>query len=91
MPLSVAQQLAMGSPAYNVEEVPIDKPIPYDKNPRQHSADQIDLIAQSIGTHGVVRPIIIDECFVIIAGHAIWLAAKKLGLTSVRGGAIVGH
>ena len=83
MPLSVAQQLAMGSPAYNAEDVPIDKFIPYDKNPRQHSADQIDLIAQSIGTHGVVRPIIIDEHFIIIAGHAIWLAGKKLGLTSM--------
>ena len=57
--------------------------IPYSRNSRTHSAEQIDQIAASIENFGWTNPILIDEHNEIIAGHGRLLAAQRLGLIEV--------
>jgi hypothetical protein len=70
-------------PADKVERWPIEKLIPYARNPRTHSADQIDRIARAIGQFGWTAPVLCDEKGVLIAGHGRVMAAKKMGLAEV--------
>lgn len=65
-------------PANKVAMWPLDKIIPYETNPRKHPEAQIDLIAASMLTDGVIAPILVDEeGGVIIYGHGRRLAALK--------------
>ena len=57
--------------------------IPYARNSRTHSAEQIAQIAASIREFGWTNPILIDGENGIIAGHGRVLAAHKLGETHV--------
>jgi hypothetical protein len=57
--------------------------IPYVKNPRTHSEDQVAVIAGSIREFGWTNPVLIDGRNGIIAGHGRVLAARKLGLVEV--------
>jgi DNA modification methylase len=50
------------------------------RNARTHSEKQIELIANSILHFTLIKPVIIDNRGRIVAGHGVWLAAKKLGL-----------
>jgi ParB-like chromosome segregation protein Spo0J len=63
--------------------IPIDQLIPYIKNCRTHTDEQVALIATSIREFGWTNPILIRPDFVVIAGHARLLAARKLGLAEV--------
>lgn len=67
----------------NIIELEIEKLIPYEKNNRIHSDDQITNIATSIEKFGFNQPIIIDETNTILVGHGRLDAAKKLGLKKV--------
>ena len=62
------------------KKVETEKLIPYARNSRTHSADQINKIAASIQEFGFLNPIIIDGDNGIIAGHGRVLAAQKLGM-----------
>jgi hypothetical protein len=53
---------------------------PAARNPRTHSDSQIELIANSLLRFGVVSPVVVDHRNRIVAGHARWAAAKRLGL-----------
>jgi DNA modification methylase len=66
-----------------VELSPISALKPDPLNPLQHTKSQIKDIARSIATFGFNVPILIDRNGKIIAGHARWLAAKRLGLAKV--------
>jgi ParB-like chromosome segregation protein Spo0J len=66
-----------------VEIWPIEKPIPYARNPRQIPQIAIDKVAASIQEFGFRQPIVVDTQCVIIVGHVRILAAQKLGLTEV--------
>jgi len=66
-------------PASKTELWPIEKIIPYDKNPRTHPKEQIDLIASSMASDGVTAPILIDEAGIIIYGHGRRLASIQNG------------
>jgi DNA modification methylase len=57
--------------------------IPYARNSRTHSAEQIGKIAASIREFGFLNPVIVDGANGIIAGHGRILAAQKLGLEDV--------
>lgn len=57
--------------------------IPYARNARTHSDEQIERIAASIKEFGWTNPILIDGESGIIAGHGRVLAARKLGLERV--------
>lgn len=66
-----------------IETRPISRLIPYVRNARTHSGDQIAQIAASITEFGFVNPVLIGADDVIIAGHGRVLAAEKLGLADV--------
>ena len=63
-----------------IETRPIARLIPYVRNARTHSGDQIAQISGSIAEFGFVNPVLIGADDVIIAGHGRVLAAEKLGL-----------
>lgn len=54
--------------------------IPYEKNSRTHSEEQIEKVVASIKEFGWTNPILIDEDQGIIAGHGRLEAAKRLGM-----------
>lgn len=68
-------------PAYKTQSVA--SLIPYARNSRTHSPQQVDKIAASIREFGFLNPIIVDGQNGIIAGHGRVLAAQKLGLASL--------
>jgi ParB-like chromosome segregation protein Spo0J len=57
--------------------------IPYVKNSRTHSDEQVAQIAASIKEFGWTNPILVDGSNGIIAGHGRLMAARKLGHTEV--------
>ena len=57
--------------------------IPYVKNSRTHSDEQVAQIAASIKEFGWTNPILVDGENGIIAGHGRLMAARKLGHTEV--------
>ncbi len=57
--------------------------IPYARNSRTHSDDQVAQIAASIKEFGWTNPILVDTEGVVIAGHGRLMAARKLGYTEV--------
>lgn len=57
--------------------------IPYARNSRTHSPQQVDKIAASIREFGFLNPIIVDGKNGIVAGHGRVMAAQKLGLASL--------
>lgn len=69
--------------ADRIEVWPVDKLVPYDKNPRTHSTEQVNQIAASIAEFGFLNPILVDTAAGIIAGHGRLQAAKQLGLAQV--------
>jgi DNA modification methylase len=69
--------------AQRIELWPIDKLIPFARNPRTHSEAQVTQIATSIAEFGFNNPILVDTKAGIIAGHGRLLAARKLQLTEV--------
>lgn len=66
-----------------VVQWPIDRVIPYIRNPRKVSNKAIDKVATSIKEYQFRQPIVIDRDGVIIVGHTRLLAARKLGFTTV--------
>ena len=71
----------MINPEY--KRLPSEKLIPYARNSRTHSPEQVAQIAASIKEFGFTNPILIDEENGIIAGHGRLLAAQKLGIEEV--------
>jgi hypothetical protein len=70
-------------PADRVERRKVVDLIPYARNARTHSDEQVAQIAASIREWGWTTPVLIDEASGIIAGHGRVMAARKLGLTDV--------
>lgn len=66
-----------------IEFWPIDRPIPYARNPRKITQEAIDKVAASIKEFGWQQAIVVDENDVIVIGHTRQKAAQKLGLTEV--------
>lgn len=62
---------------------PVDSLIPYARNARTHSEEQIAQIAASIREFGWTNPILTDGDKGVIAGHGRLAAARKLELTEV--------
>jgi len=66
----------------NVQMMPVEKIIPYARNPRKNDG-AVDAVAASIKEFGFRQPIVVDKENVIIVGHTRYKAAKKLGMTEV--------
>src|SRR5258707_3860512 len=69
--------------AKSIQLWPLDRLIPYARNARTHSDEQVAKIAASIREFGFNTPILVDSDAGIIAGHARLLAARKLQLAEV--------
>lgn len=67
----------------HVEYLPLSALLPYARNSRTHSEEQIAQIAASIKEFGFTNPILVSEDADIIAGHGRALAAHKLQLADV--------
>ena len=70
--------------ANRIELWSIERLVPYDRNARTHSSQQIAQIANSIAEFGFTNPILVDPYAGIIAGHARLLAARQLKLPWFR-------
>lgn len=66
-----------------IEHLLVSSLIPYARNSRTHSDEQVAQIAASIREFGFTNPVLIDANGTIIAGHGRVMAAKKLGLDEV--------
>jgi DNA modification methylase len=61
--------------------MPTARLVPYARNARTHSDQQIAQIAASMAEFGFVNPILIGDDNVIIAGHGRLMAAQRLGMS----------
>jgi site-specific DNA-methyltransferase (adenine-specific) len=61
----------------------VDKLIPYAKNARTHSDEQVAQLAGSIKEFGFNNPVLVDKDNSVIAGHGRLMAARKLGMDKV--------
>lgn len=57
--------------------------IPYARNARTHSDEQVAQIAASIREFGFLAPIIVSDDNTILCGHGRYFASQKLGLKQV--------
>lgn len=69
--------------ALEVEQWPVDRPIPYDKNPRIAPPAAVEKVATSLREYGWRQPIVVDDAGVVIVGHTRLLAARLLGMSMV--------
>ena len=69
--------------AQKIELWNLERLIPYEKNAREHSTEQIAQIAASIVEFGFLNPILVDSNDGIVAGHGRLSAAKELALDVV--------
>lgn len=70
-------------PADKIERRKVADLIPYARNSRTHSDEQVGQIAASIKEWGWTVPVLIESDGGLIAGHGRILAAQKLGITEV--------
>lgn len=66
-----------------VEQRSVAELIPFARNSRTHSDEQVGQIAASIREFGWTTPILIDGANSIIAGHGRLAAARKLGMEAL--------
>lgn len=69
--------------ADKIEQWPTAKLLPYARNARTHSEEQVAQIAASIAEFGFTNPILAGSDGIIVAGHGRLAAAQKLGLEIV--------
>src|SRR5277367_1802291 len=69
--------------ARRIEVWPIEKLIPYARNPRTHSDAQVAQLAASIAEFGFVNPVLVASDAGILAGHGRMLGAQALKLKEV--------
>ncbi|MEY5098168.1 MAG: hypothetical protein RJA36_887 [Pseudomonadota bacterium] len=64
-----------------IKKIPVAALVPYERNARTHSPEQVEQIARSIREFGFTSPLLVDEQGRIIAGHGRLLALRSLGET----------
>ena len=65
-----------------VQQINIDRVIPYARNPRKNEA-AVAKVAASIAEFGWRQPIVVDKQMVVVAGHTRLEAAKRLNFDKV--------
>ena len=63
--------------------LPLADLVPYARNSRTHSPEQLDALARSIRRFGFNNPVLIDAAGTIVAGHGRVQAAALAGLDTV--------
>lgn len=66
-----------------LEQVPIDKLVPYARNARTHSKEQIAQLRASLREFGFISPAVIDSKYNILVGHGRVQAAREEGYKTV--------
>lgn len=66
-----------------VQYIEISKIIPYARNSRTHTDEQIAQVAASIREFGFTNPILVADDHTVVAGHGRLLAAQRLNLSTV--------
>lgn len=66
-----------------IEHIATDALIPYARNSRTHSPEQVAQLARSIEQFGFTNPVLVDEHNTLIAGHGRVMAAQRIGLPAV--------
>ena len=66
-----------------IETVAVERLIPYARNSRTHSPEQVAQIAASIREFGFTNPVLIDAAGGIIAGHGRVMGARQIGMAEV--------
>lgn len=66
-----------------IEEVAVEKLIPYERNNKIHGEEQVNRIANSIKEFWFLQPIVIDKSNIVIVWHWRLEWAKKLWLENV--------
>jgi ParB-like chromosome segregation protein Spo0J len=79
----LASRKSASAARLEVQYFKLGKIRPSDRNARRHAPKKIKQLADTIQTLRVISPIIVDEKFEILAGHARYEAAKLLGLAEV--------
>ena len=69
--------------AQKIEHWPLDRLVPYERNARTHSAEQVAQISASIQEFGFTNPILVASDNGIIAGHGRLQAARELAMDTV--------
>ncbi len=69
--------------AEKIAHWPLARLLPYARNARTHSDEQVAQIAASIVEFGFTNPCLVGADGVLVAGHGRLLAARKLGLETV--------
>lgn len=70
-------------PADQVSRRKVAELVPYARNSRRHSPEQVSQIMASIREWGFTIPVLVDESGTIIAGHGRVMAAQRLGIEEV--------
>src|SRR5687767_227792 len=78
---STATMSVEALPPMDIIALPLEKLIPYARNPRRN-ARAIATVAASLKEFGWRQPLVVDEDMVILAGHTRLEAARQLGLSS---------
>lgn len=66
-----------------LKTLPLTEIIPYERNARKNDC-AVNAVAESIRQCEYIAPIILDENYVILAGHTRWKALKQLGRHEVE-------
>ncbi|MBC7671491.1 MAG: ParB N-terminal domain-containing protein [Polaromonas sp.] len=72
-----------GQAAATYQLLPPGELRPARRNARTHSEAQVAAIVESLRAFGAINPVVVDRQKRIVAGHARWEAAKRLGLDAV--------
>ena len=80
MPSVTEAQPTRPWPADKVERWDLTRLVPYARNARKHSDEQVGQIMSAIREWGWTNPILVDEAGGIIAGHGRVMAAQRLGM-----------
>ena len=73
----------MASVEVQTRELPTQDLSVYAKNSRVHSEAQIQSLASAIERFGFTQPIIVNDKLTILAGHARFEAARRMGLEQI--------
>lgn len=69
--------------AHVIEQIAVEDLVPYARNSRTHSQEQINQIIKSINEFGFTNPVLIDESGGVIAGHGRVMAARQMAMKIV--------
>lgn len=78
-----AEQTNFALPLPPIEMALTSSLIPYSRALRRIGEKHLAAITSSLSTFGFVAPILIDKDNVVVAGHSLLLAAKRLGILRV--------